>query len=179
SQITSAQYTLGAPGGATLTGSAVTVFAGDVFTTGDRSLAITGASMTVVAGDTFASPLAFVTGQELIVSAQEIGPRGVELTGLEVQMLQGDVSVPIPERRHAAATKERTGRKQYLYKGKRYLLTNEELLCLIKKDMIDISREDIKVTYKNQKPHPLSKQKFDELKAKADEEDIEAIIALL
>jgi len=83
-------------------------------------------------------------------------------------------------------------RRNYVYKGKRYLgLSNEELLRLISQDAIDITREDIKVSYKNQKPHIIAKDAWSDLQAALqslktleepeydDDEDIESIIALL
>lgn len=91
---TFAQQNMGAPGGATLTGVEIVSTAGDVFTTNDRTFALTGQEITSAAGTTFASPLAFVTGQELTVSAQEIGPRVVALIGVEISASQGRVLPP-------------------------------------------------------------------------------------
>lgn len=85
-----------------------------------------------------------------------------------------------------------SGRRNYIYKGKRYHnLTNEELCELIRKDQIDVTREDIRVSYKGKKPHPVSKNAWAELQETMrelservpepvdDDEDIEAIMALL
>lgn len=93
-EITTAQSPFGAPGMADLTGSAITVSAGDVFTTNDRTYALTGQSITVGQGNAVTSYLAFATGQVLTVSAQEIGPRAVALTGEQVGVGQGDVTGP-------------------------------------------------------------------------------------
>lgn len=83
-------------------------------------------------------------------------------------------------------------RRNYIYKGKKYLnYTNEEIAALIRKDMIDITREDIRVTYKNKKPHLVSKNAWAELQAtmkqldqtfpveEDDDEDIETILGML
>jgi hypothetical protein len=82
--ITSAQQSMGAPGGATLTGAAFTATAGDVFTVNDREFALTGEASAMSAGSLFASPLAFVTGEQLTVGQEAIGPKNVELTGAEI-----------------------------------------------------------------------------------------------
>lgn len=95
--ITSAQNNIGAPGGATLTGAESVVSAGNVFTTDDRDFALTGQSVTVGQGNAVTSYLAFVTGQELDIQQQEIGPRGATLTGLQINVGQGNVSPPIPD----------------------------------------------------------------------------------
>lgn len=186
SEITSAQQSMGAPGGATLTGSVVTVSAGDVFTTNDRSFNLTGQSMTAQDGLAVTSYLAFVTGQELTVSAQEIGPRGAVLAGEAIISATGDILVPRADHRRAAAPDK--PRRNYTYKGKRYHLTNDELARLIARDLIDITREDIEVTYKNKKSHKISKDAFEAVLNTAsklpkqditDDQDIEDILALL
>jgi hypothetical protein len=191
SEIVSAQSSMGAPGGANLSGQAVSVVAGDVFTTNDREFAITGIEITSASGATFASPLAFVDGLEIVSSAQEIGPRGADLVGIEISTAAGDITVPRASHRGAAATDKPSnkGRRNYTYKGKRYYqLTNDELAKLIARDLIDLSREDIQVTYKNKKPHKIGKETFDTLVDTAskmpkqeinDDQDIEDIIALL
>ena len=125
-----------------------------------------------------------MTGQELTVSAQEIGPRGVTLTGSEIAVSAGYVTVPTVRQKQGRGNTKRN----YFYKGARYWLTNEELLRLIAQDIKTVTREDIKVSYKDKKPHVISKAIWSEIKAEAvtqniqmptDDEDIEAIIALL
>jgi hypothetical protein len=81
-------------------------------------------------------------------------------------------------------------RRNYIYKGKRYHVTLDELMRMIRAD-IDVSREDIKVVYKSKKPHPVSKNAWAELQATIksldsvipvednDDEDIEALLTLL
>jgi hypothetical protein len=71
-EITSGLSPFGAPGYAALTGSAITVSAGSVFTTNDRDYALTGQAITVSDGALFASPLAFVSGLELSISSQNL-----------------------------------------------------------------------------------------------------------
>ena len=94
SSITSAQENVGAPGGATLTGSSVSVVAGDVFLDGDRTLALSGEAFTAHDGSCFASPLAFVAGESVTVSAQSIGPINVALTGSAITSDAGYVLAP-------------------------------------------------------------------------------------
>jgi hypothetical protein len=85
----------------------------------------------------------------------------------------------------------RIGGRNYIYKGKRYYnITNEQLVRLIRDDLIDLTREDIKVSYKNKKPHKLSTDHWAELQdtmkrlndlipESDDDDDIEDILALL
>lgn len=54
-------------------------------------------------------------------------------------------------------------KKQYIVKGKRYYLTNEELAWMLARDLIDATREDVKVVYKNKKPHKVSQNAWTEL----------------
>ncbi len=79
-------------------------------------------------------------------------------------------------------------KRNYRYKGTQYYqLTNEELARLIARDLVDVSREDIQVTYKGQKPHKIGKEVFEAVVEEAakipvttnDEQDIEDILALL
>lgn len=56
------------------------------------------------------------------------------------------------------------GGRNYIIKGRKYYnLTNEELAYLISRDLIDYTREEIKVTYKNKKPHRIPKTAWDSL----------------
>lgn len=58
------------------------------------------------------------------------------------------------------------GRRNYIIKGRRYYnLTNEELAYLIAREFVAVDRTDIKVTYKNKKPHAVSKTSFETLQA--------------
>jgi len=55
-------------------------------------------------------------------------------------------------------------RRNYIIKGKRYLqVTNEELAYLLARDLIDVQRDDVKVVYKNKKPHKVSVNAWQEL----------------
>lgn len=112
----------------------------------------------------------------------------LELLGLSPSVVNsGDVTTT---RRHAGYIWPR--RRNYIYKGKRYHnLTPDELMRLIAADEADITREDIKVSYKNKKPHIIAKDAWADLQTALqslsklepieydDDEDIEAIIALL
>jgi len=92
--IASALQSVGAPGGAVLSGSESVVSAGDVFTTNDRTFALTGQAVAVLDGLAVTSYLAFATGQELTISQGDIGPRTVALTGAEItSVLQSMVAV--------------------------------------------------------------------------------------
>ncbi len=91
---TFAQEPIGAPGFASLSGIEVTTTAGNVFTTNDRDYALTGVSMTISEGSTFASPLAFVEGALLLLEIQDIGPREVTLSGVEITSEMGIVDIP-------------------------------------------------------------------------------------
>jgi hypothetical protein len=86
------QNPIGAPGFVELTGSAVTVTAGNVFTTEDRERALTGESMTAQDGSCFASPLAFVSGASMTMDQAQIGERTFPLTGSSMTAGAGDLS---------------------------------------------------------------------------------------
>ena len=83
-------------------------------------------------------------------------------------------------------------RGNYIVKGKRYYnLTNEELVYLIARELIEPARMDIKVSYKNKKPHIIPKTAWDSLQetlksiesripaSMPDNDDEEAILLLL
>lgn len=72
--------------------------------------------------------------------------------------------------------------RNYIIKGKRYYnITNEELAYLISRDLIDVGRDEIKVTYKDKKPHRIPKtawtslqetlSKLESLTPKQDDDD--------
>lgn len=86
---TGQQYNVGAPGGAALSGAEVSVIAGSVFLTGDRTFAISGEAITAQDGVTFASSLAFPPGQGLTISQQTMGPKNAALSGASVGVVQG------------------------------------------------------------------------------------------
>lgn len=81
------------------------------------------------------------------------------------------------------------GGRNYIIKGRKYYnLTNEELAYLISRELIDYTREDIKVTYKNKKPHRIPKTAWDSLQETLkrletldpiEDDDEEAILLLL
>jgi hypothetical protein len=54
-------------------------------------------------------------------------------------------------------------RRKYIIKDRLYLLTNEELAYMIARELIDHTREDIRVTYKNKKPHVIAKKAYESL----------------
>jgi hypothetical protein len=95
--ITTDHGLLGAPGFASLTGSQVSVDAGNVYTDNDRSYALTGQAITASTGDTFASPVCFYGGQTIAVEQEGIGPRTVELSGQQIAVTAGLVTAPVVE----------------------------------------------------------------------------------
>ncbi len=94
SALTVVNGSLGAPGGVTLSGSVVTATAGNVSLNNDKTVALTGVQATVSAGEAVTSYLAFVSGLELAVSAQVIGPIVVALTGQAITAIQGEITPP-------------------------------------------------------------------------------------
>lgn len=63
-----------------------------------------------------------------------------------------------------SVTKPGRQTRNYIVQGKRYYnLTNEELAYLLAWDMIDAQRTDVKVTFKNKKPHAVSKNAWQTL----------------
>lgn len=108
-EIVSAQQNIGAPGGATLSGTAITVSQGNIFTTTDREFALTGSSVSVLGGITFASSLAFPAGALITATAQVFGPRGTSLTGMQIGAEAGFLEGP---RRDKDAGKPSTKRSR-------------------------------------------------------------------
>jgi hypothetical protein len=104
----------GAPGGASLSGSAITVTAGDVFTTNDRSFALTGEQMTVGQGNAVTSYLAFATGQLLTLTQQTIGPFNVALSGEAITAGQGVMTAPVDASYAAGRGKKKGHDKRYM-----------------------------------------------------------------
>jgi hypothetical protein len=173
------QNNIGAPGGAILSGAEITSAAGSVFLDGDRTLALTGESVSVLDGLAVTSYLAFVDGLELTTAAQEFGPRGVTLDGAEVAVTAGNLFIPVDSTNHAGGRKEKRGRN-YIVRGRKYLnIDDEELLQILAQEARDIAREDIKVAFKDKKPHPISKALYDDLKGKLTPEEIDEEEAFL
>lgn len=123
-----------------------------------------------------------------IAQTADVALSGVVAVSGDLQFSTDPIPEPAPRVRFAA------GRRNYIYKGKKYHnLTNEQLVRLIREDKIDITREDIRVTYKGKKPHPVSRNAWAELQETmkrlseaipetaddTDDEDIEAILSLL
>lgn len=146
-EIVTAQQNIGAPGGATLTGSAITVTAGNVFTTTDREFALTGQSVSVSAGITFASSLAFPAGAELIFAAQSIGPRGADLTGLSISAEQGFVDPPRKDKGAGNPKKKRDHQKKKVLveiDGQEFLVDSREEAEALLAQALEIAQERAK-----------------------------------
>jgi hypothetical protein len=133
--------TFGAPGGAALTGSAVTVTAGDVFTTDDRSFALTGEQMTVGQGDAVTSYLAFATGEQLTVSAQDIGPRGIELTGQQIAVEQEDLIAPSGVRPGKSKAKGRDKKIVVTIDEQQFIVESEEEAVALLEQAAEVAAE--------------------------------------
>lgn len=174
-----------------LSGAADVVFGQSAALTGSGALAGTGAIVFTNAGDLTGIAAGDISGSAALTFSSTGALTGAgELTGVAALIFGGTASIP-----SAASPRRVTGfarpRRNYIYKGKRYYLTNEELCALIRRDQIDITREDIKVSYKGKKPHPVSKNAWAELQETMkrlsentpepidDDDEIEAIIALL
>lgn len=93
-EIATATGVFGAPGMAALTGIQVNTFAGQVFLNNDREYPLTGLAVAVEYTPPLVSTLAFPTGLEILVEQQPIGPRTIELTGIEVRVEQGILLPP-------------------------------------------------------------------------------------
>lgn len=93
----SVQYSVGAPGGASLSGAEIIVTAGVIHTDNDRTYAITGQAITAQDGAAVVSSLAFAIGQQLDSGLQGIGPRTAALSGLVISAAEGAVSIPVVE----------------------------------------------------------------------------------
>jgi hypothetical protein len=89
-----AQEPVGAPGYADLTGAEFTAVNGRVWLDDDRDYPIGGvADMTLSTGNMVTSSLAFVIGQEILMGQEQIGPRNLELVGMEIA--SGQYQFPI------------------------------------------------------------------------------------
>jgi hypothetical protein len=105
--ITAAQQAMGAPGGATLTGLAVSVAAGETTTSNDRTVALDGAGFAAGYGSPFASPLAFPAGLGLTLAQETIGPINVALTGEAITSGQGVLTPPAAVSTDAGSSKKK------------------------------------------------------------------------
>jgi len=94
SVITGAQANIGAPGGASLTGSQFAAVDGVVYVTPDRTFPITGSEIDSATGITFASSLAFPPGQALTIAQGHIGPITLPLVGQAILSGTGLVTPP-------------------------------------------------------------------------------------
>lgn len=103
--LTAAQYPMGAPGYAELTGQVLTGQQGDVFTDNDRTASITGSSLTASVGAVSANPRQAMTSAVLNSGIGQMGRSGGNmsqaLTGHSLTTSQGTVGVvgpnPIPQ----------------------------------------------------------------------------------
>jgi hypothetical protein len=124
SGVTASQYNVGAPGFAALVGSSITATSGTVYLDGDRSLGLTGESVSVLDGVAVTSYLAFATGEQLTVSAQEFGPRVVALTGALIESATGNVRAP----------DERSGRSKAKGRDKKIVVTIDEQQFIVESE---------------------------------------------
>jgi hypothetical protein len=131
----------GAPGGAALTGSAVTVTAGEVFTTEDRSFALTGQSVSVEDGDCVTSYLAFVEGAELTVSQQTIGPFSVELSGVVIESATGNVRAPDTDRPGKSKGKGRDKKIVVTIDEQQFIVESEEEAVALLEQAAEVAAE--------------------------------------
>lgn len=114
------------------------------FTQEDGTTTLEAAGFVVVVSETF-SPQPAGT----IIEQNPTGG-SFALSGATVTILVSKGSAS----RHA-------GGRNYIIRGKRYRnLTNEELAYLLAREMIDVQRTDIKVSYKGKKPHMVSKAQW-------------------
>lgn len=146
-QINSAQYNVGAPGGAALTGSESTVIAGTIFTTNDRDFALTGQQFTVGQGSAVTSYLAFVAGQELDIQQQEIGPRGVTLVGQQINSAQGNLFGPRRDKDAGSTTKGKKGKKPRVtveIDGETFEVSTEEEAKALLQEVSELAQQTAK-----------------------------------
>lgn len=61
---------------------------------------------------------------------------------------------------------QRAGGRNYIIRGRKYRnLTNEELAYLLARELVDVQRTEVKVSYKGKKPHMVSKAQWASLEA--------------
>jgi hypothetical protein len=151
--ISVAQQSMGAPGGAALTGVEMSISTGSMFTTNDRDVALTGQAIAVQQGITFASSLGFAIGQQLTIAAQEIGPRVVSLTGLSINVSQGQLTLPFSGVVQAGGRKKHKERYIARYRGRDHEFSSIDALDSFveeakreQKDIPKRNRAPIKIT---------------------------------
>lgn len=66
-----------------------------------------------------------------------------------------------------------SGRRWYIIREKRLYLTNEELAWYVARELIDVSRQDIKVTYKTKAPRVIAANAYNSLLAAVKSLDIQ------
>ena len=89
------------------------------------------------------------------------------------------IAPPQPVTTHAGGKKEKRGRN-YVIRGRKYLnITDEELIQILAQEARDIARDEIKVSFKGKKPHPISKGLYEGIKGKLTPEEIDEEEAFL
>lgn len=165
-------YTLTAEGGSfVLTGAEAALTADRVIAAAGGVFTLTGASAGLSAGRKLAvDPGSFaLTGADATLTYDASNPT-IAADGGSYVVSGGDATLTYSGAVRTATTKPGRSTRNYIIKGKRYFnLTNEELAYLLARDMIDAQRTDVKVTFKNKKPHAVSKASWESLKTYADQ----------
>lgn len=158
-------YTLLAETGVfTLTGVAAGLRVARLLTAQTATYSLTGQSVGLLARRYLAAGTGTytLTGQDATIRApyRLTAETGVfTLTGRDATLTYSGAPAPV------TTVQNKTGRRNYIVKGKLYRqVTNEELAYLLARDLIEVTREDVKVTFKAKKPHKISKNAWDELK---------------
>lgn len=128
------------------------------------TFALTGQAANLVVGRVLVAETGFFT-----LTGQDAGLRGpyrltaetatYTLTGVDAALTYSNAPAPV-----APTYVNKTGRRNYIVKGKLYRnVTNEELAYLLARDLIDVTREDVKVKFAGKKPHKVSTNAWTEL----------------
>lgn len=147
-------------GAGSLAGAAAMLFGGTGALDGAGALAGSSAIVFTPTG-TLDVPAGEISGvASMVLSASGALTGAGELSGSAPMTFStqatADQPAPAPRARRGVA-------RSYIIRGKRYLLTNEQLVYMLAHELIDATREDIRVKYKAKKPHVISKNHWAEL----------------
>lgn len=147
-------------GAGSLAGAAAMLFGGTGALAGTGALVGSGALVFTPSG-TLNVPAGDISGTaDMLLSASGALAGAGALAGTAALAFSAQATADQP----APAPRARRGvARSYIIKGKRYLLTNEQLVYMLARDLIDATREDIRIKYKAKKPHVISKNHWAEL----------------
>jgi hypothetical protein len=90
------------------------------------------------------------------------------------------VPLPAVHTTHPGGWNKPKKKRNYVIRGRKYLnIDDDELIQILAQEARDIAREDIRVTFKGKKPHPISKELYEGIRGKLTPEEIDEEEAFL